>query len=133
MISANDNRVGGVVVVEPPRTTAGVLDRVGSLAAALASRRLILFGRFLAESTTIGDGSTEAHDCSDEGLPELALSNSEEILAALGYEAVGFTAADAALAACRAAPARFDVKVGSWDTCTTTSFLSFFLASPLSF
>jgi len=35
----------------------------------------------------------------------------EEILAALGYEPVGFTAADAALAACRAAPARFDVLV----------------------
>jgi CheY-like chemotaxis protein len=33
----------------------------------------------------------------------------EEVLAALGYEAVGFTGAAAALAACRASPARFDV------------------------
>ena len=32
----------------------------------------------------------------------------EEILAALGYEPVGFTGAAAALAACRAAPERFD-------------------------
>jgi CheY-like chemotaxis protein len=32
----------------------------------------------------------------------------EEMLAALGYEPVGFTRADAALAACRATPKRFD-------------------------
>jgi CheY-like chemotaxis protein len=32
----------------------------------------------------------------------------EEMLAALGYEPVGFTSADAALAACSAAPGRFD-------------------------
>ena len=35
----------------------------------------------------------------------------EEMLAALGYEPVGFTNADAALAACRAAPKRFDMAV----------------------
>lgn len=35
----------------------------------------------------------------------------EEILAALGYEPVGFTTADAALAACRANPNRFDMLV----------------------
>lgn len=33
----------------------------------------------------------------------------EEVLAALGYEPVGFTGAVAALRACRASPARFDV------------------------
>ena len=33
----------------------------------------------------------------------------EEVLAALGYEPVGFTGATAALRACRASPARFDV------------------------
>jgi signal transduction histidine kinase len=33
----------------------------------------------------------------------------EEVLAALGYEPVGFTSPAAALAACRASPARFDV------------------------
>ena len=33
----------------------------------------------------------------------------EEVLAALGFEPVGFTVAAAALAACRASPARFDV------------------------
>jgi CheY-like chemotaxis protein len=32
----------------------------------------------------------------------------EEVLAALGYEPVGFTGAAAALAACRASPERFD-------------------------
>jgi signal transduction histidine kinase len=37
--------------------------------------------------------------------------NHEEMLAALGYEAVGFTTADAALAACRADPERFDMIV----------------------
>jgi signal transduction histidine kinase/CheY-like chemotaxis protein len=36
------------------------------------------------------------------------LLTDEEILAALGYEPVGFARAGAALAACRAAPARFD-------------------------
>jgi Histidine kinase-, DNA gyrase B-, and HSP90-like ATPase len=35
----------------------------------------------------------------------------EEMLAALGYEPVGFTNADAALAACRADPDRFDIAV----------------------
>ena len=39
------------------------------------------------------------------------LLRDEEILAALGYEPVGFIAADAALAACRAAPERFDVLI----------------------
>jgi DNA-binding NtrC family response regulator len=42
---------------------------------------------------------------------DAGLLRDEEILAALGYEPVGFTAADAALAACRAAPARFDVLI----------------------
>jgi signal transduction histidine kinase len=37
--------------------------------------------------------------------------NHEEMLAALGYEAVGFTTAEAALAACRADPDRFDMIV----------------------
>jgi len=35
----------------------------------------------------------------------------EEVLAALGYEPVGFTRVDDALAACRAAPKRFDAAV----------------------
>src|SRR6202030_4576048 len=35
----------------------------------------------------------------------------EEMLAALGYEPVGFTRADDALAACRAMPKRFDALV----------------------
>jgi signal transduction histidine kinase len=35
----------------------------------------------------------------------------EELLAALGYEAVGFATADAALAACKAEPDRFDIVV----------------------
>jgi DNA-binding NtrC family response regulator len=39
------------------------------------------------------------------------LLRDEEILAALGYEAVGFLRAEDALAACRAAPERFDVMV----------------------
>src|SRR6266851_10433693 len=39
------------------------------------------------------------------------LLRDEEVLAALGYEPVGFTAADAALAACRATPERFDVLI----------------------
>ncbi|MEA2865941.1 MAG: hypothetical protein QOE39_656 [Bradyrhizobium sp.] len=39
------------------------------------------------------------------------LLRDEEMLAALGYEPVGFMAADAALAACRAAPERFDMLV----------------------
>jgi CheY-like chemotaxis protein len=39
------------------------------------------------------------------------LLRDEEMLAALGYEAVGFISADMALAACRAAPERFDALV----------------------
>jgi signal transduction histidine kinase/CheY-like chemotaxis protein len=39
------------------------------------------------------------------------LLRDEEMLAALGYEPVGFTGAEAALAACRAMPARFDALV----------------------
>jgi DNA-binding NtrC family response regulator len=39
------------------------------------------------------------------------LLSDEEMLAALGYEPVGFTTADAALAACRANPNRFDMVV----------------------
>jgi signal transduction histidine kinase/CheY-like chemotaxis protein len=39
------------------------------------------------------------------------LLRDEEMLAALGYEPVGFSSADAALAACRAAPERFDTLV----------------------
>ena len=39
------------------------------------------------------------------------LLRDEEMLAALGYEPVGFSSADAALAACRAAPERFDTVV----------------------
>jgi signal transduction histidine kinase len=39
------------------------------------------------------------------------LLRDEEMLAALGYEPVGFSSAEAALAACRAAPGRFDTFV----------------------
>ena len=39
------------------------------------------------------------------------LLRDEEMLAALGYEPVGFTVADVALAACRATPERFDALV----------------------
>jgi DNA-binding NtrC family response regulator len=39
------------------------------------------------------------------------LLRDEETLAALGYEPIGFTRADAALAACRATPERFDMLV----------------------
>src|SRR5260370_11302889 len=55
----------------------------------------------------VGCGETVlmvAHD-------EARLVRDEEILAALAYEPVGFIPADAALAACRAAPERFDVLV----------------------
>src|SRR5207247_1941611 len=39
------------------------------------------------------------------------LLRDEETLAALGYEPIGFTRADAAVAACRATPERFDMLV----------------------
>jgi DNA-binding NtrC family response regulator len=54
----------------------------------------------------LGFGETVLIAASDSA----RLLRDEEILAALGYEPVGFTA-DAALAACRAAPERFDVLV----------------------
>jgi signal transduction histidine kinase/CheY-like chemotaxis protein len=60
-----------------------------------------------AAATRTGQGQTVmlvAHDA------ERVLSD-EEMLAALGYEPVGFTNADAALAACRADPNRFDMAV----------------------
>ena len=55
----------------------------------------------------LGFGETVLIAASDSA----QLLRDEEILAALGYEPVGFTAADAALAACRAAPERFDVLI----------------------
>jgi DNA-binding NtrC family response regulator len=55
----------------------------------------------------LGFGETVLIAASDSA----RLLRDEEILAALGYEPVGFTAADAALAACRAAPERFDVLI----------------------
>jgi hypothetical protein len=76
MISANDNLVDGTFVAEPPCATAGVFDRVGRWVAALGPRCLFAFARFLVESITVGDESTEAYDCSGGGLPGPALSNS---------------------------------------------------------
>jgi signal transduction histidine kinase/CheY-like chemotaxis protein len=45
------------------------------------------------------------------GSGDARLLRDEEMLAALGYEPVGFSSADAALAACRATPERFDTLV----------------------
>lgn len=55
----------------------------------------------------LGCGETVLMVASDSS----RLLRDEEMLAALGYEPVGFTAADPALAACRAAPQRFDALV----------------------
>jgi signal transduction histidine kinase/CheY-like chemotaxis protein len=55
---------------------------------------VLLFGR--GETVLVIDDASER------------LLADEEMLAALGYEPVGFTRADDALAACRATPARFD-------------------------
>ena len=76
MISANDNLVDGIAVAGPSRATAGVFDWVGWRVAALGSGRLFALDRFLADTMTVGDGSTEAYDCSGDGLLESALSNS---------------------------------------------------------
>ncbi len=49
------------------------------------------------------------------------LLRDEEMLAALGYEPVGFTTVEAALAACRAKPERFDVVIiGHLGSCATS-------------
>jgi PleD family two-component response regulator len=49
------------------------------------------------------------------------LLRDEEMLAALGYEPVGFSSAEAALAACRAAPGRFDTLVVGYLGSTAAS------------
>ena len=49
------------------------------------------------------------------------LLRDEEMLAALGYEPVGFSSAEAALAACRAAPERFDAFVVGYLGSATAS------------
>jgi len=49
------------------------------------------------------------------------LLRDEEVLAALGYEPVGFTGADDALAACRASPERFDALMVGHLASTTTA------------
>ncbi len=52
------------------------------------------------------------------GASQAAVLHDEEMLAALGFEPVGFTSLDAALAACRSRPGQFDamlVEVGSGD------------------
>jgi len=62
----------------------------------------------------------ESHDASGRGSGETVLIleadrerllRHEEILAALGYEPVGFTDTEEAVAACRTTPTRFDVAV----------------------
>jgi signal transduction histidine kinase len=62
-----------------------------------------------AEATMLqlGRGETVLMVASDSS----RLLRDEEMLAALGYEPVGFAGADLALAACRAAPQRFDTLV----------------------
>jgi len=62
-----------------------------------------------AEPTTLPLGQGETLLIIEEE-PERLLRD-EDMLAALGYEPVGFTRADQALAACRTAPARFDAVV----------------------
>lgn len=58
-----------------------------------------------------------------DGNRELVLRY-EEVLAALGYEPVGFTDADAALSACREAPRRFDALVVGVSRQTTVPDLA---------
>jgi DNA-binding NtrC family response regulator len=62
-----------------------------------------------AEATMLqlGRGETVLMVASDSS----RLLRDEEMLAALGYEPVGFAGADLALAACRATPQRFDTLV----------------------
>lgn len=60
-----------------------------------------------APVSPLGCGETVLIAASDSA----RLLRDEEILAALGYEPVGFIGADAALAACRATPKRFDVLI----------------------
>lgn len=60
-----------------------------------------------AAALSIGNGETVMV----VGGNSTCVLNHEEMLAALGYEAVGFMTADAALAACRADPERFDMIV----------------------
>jgi signal transduction histidine kinase/CheY-like chemotaxis protein len=60
-----------------------------------------------APTAKAGQGETVLMVTSDAAL----LLRDEETLAALGYEPVGFTAAEAALSACRAKPKRFDVLI----------------------
>jgi signal transduction histidine kinase len=60
-----------------------------------------------ASARPLGCGETVLIAASDSA----RLLRDEEMLAALGYEPVGFIGADIALAACRAAPERFDVLV----------------------
>ena len=58
-----------------------------------------------APEVAVGHGETVLIVASDG----VRLLRDEEMLAALGFEPVGFTTAEAALAACRAKPDRFDV------------------------
>jgi CheY-like chemotaxis protein len=60
-----------------------------------------------ASSLRLGNGETVL--VIDD--PSERLFAGEELLAALGYEPVGFTRADDALAACRVAPKRFDALI----------------------
>jgi signal transduction histidine kinase/CheY-like chemotaxis protein len=68
-----------------------------------------------AEPVAEIDASTPPLGCGETVLivasGNARLLRDEEMLAALGYEPVGFSSAEAALAACRAAPERFDTFV----------------------
>jgi CheY-like chemotaxis protein len=59
------------------------------------------------EARSLGSGETVLMYADDRA----QLLRDEEMLAALGYEPVGFTSKELALAACRAEPARFDLLV----------------------
>jgi CheY-like chemotaxis protein len=60
-----------------------------------------------AMTSPLGHGETVLIVAADQA----RLLRDEEMLAALGYEPVGFTASDAALAACRSRPERFDALI----------------------
>jgi DNA-binding NtrC family response regulator len=70
-----------------------------------------------ARAVAVGRGETVLLVASDG----TRLLRDEEMLAALGYEPVGFTTVAAALAACRAKPERFDVFIiGHLGSCTSS-------------
>jgi nitrogen-specific signal transduction histidine kinase/CheY-like chemotaxis protein len=118
------NGLGLATVQEIVRQHSGVMN-VQSAAGEGSCFEVWLPCQATAQPAAEVDASTLPLGCGQTVLivasGDARLLRDEEMLAALGYEPVGFSSAEAALAACRAAPGRFDTLVVGYLGSTAAS------------